>query len=70
MSAFSDYKCGAIDYDEFVSACNHEFAGDNDEPSGCEGCEFYKLQRINMFTVRRACTEDYCIKEEESEEEE
>lgn len=30
MSAYSDYKCGAIDYDEFRSAMAWECRGDND----------------------------------------
>lgn len=36
MSAYSDYKCGAIDYEEFKSAMAWECRGDNDY--GCSGC--------------------------------
>ena len=36
MSAYSDWKCGAIDYDEFKSAMAWECRGDND--CECEGC--------------------------------
>ena len=28
MSIFSDYKCGAVSYEELVSYCNHEEAMD------------------------------------------
>lgn len=28
MSIFSDYKCGAVSYEELVSYCNHEEATD------------------------------------------
>ena len=37
MSAYSDYKCGAIDYEEFKSAMAWECRGDNDY--GCRGCK-------------------------------
>jgi hypothetical protein len=36
MSAYSDYKHSAIDYDEFRSAMAWECRGDND--CGCSGC--------------------------------
>ena len=47
MSIFSDYKCGAMDYDEFKQACarmnaedryerEHLFDGDR-----CESCIYY-----------------------------
>ncbi len=47
MSIFSDYKCGAMDYDEFKQACarmnaeerydtEHLFDGDR-----CENCIYY-----------------------------
>lgn len=68
MSAYSDWKCGAIDDDEYISASRREFAGDNEEPSGCEGCPYYKLTRINMFTIRKQCKFDSCVKDEEEEE--
>ena len=37
MSAYSDYKHGAIDYEEFKSAMAWECRGDNDY--GCSGCD-------------------------------
>ena len=68
MSAYSDWKCGGLTDEQYASACRAEYA--DEDYSNCQGCEFYKLQRINIFTIRRACTEDFCIKEEEKEEKE
>lgn len=45
MSAYSDYKCGAIDYDEFKSAMAWECRDDNDygycDGCSCENCIHY-----------------------------
>lgn len=46
MSAYSDYKCGAIDYDEFKSAMAWECRGDNDcgycDSCTCKNCIHYE----------------------------
>lgn len=69
MSHYSEYEHGIMDEDEFRSACNREFAGDNEEPSDCAGCHYYKLTRVNMFTIRKQCQYDTCVRDEEAENE-
>ena len=69
MSHYSEYLHGSMDEDEFRHACRMEFAGDDEDLSDCAGCPYYKLTRVNMFTIRKQCEYDYCIREEEQEEE-
>ena len=69
MSQYSEYLHGSMDEDEFNAACSREFAGDNDECE-CAGCPYYKLTRVNMFTIRRQCEYDYCVRDDEEQEKE
>ena len=45
MSAYSDWKCGALSDDEYKDACNREYAGDDEYDSGgpheCEDCAYF-----------------------------
>ena len=67
MSHYAEYKHGSMSDSEFNLACNREFAGDNDEFSDCYKCPHYKPTRVNMFSVRKQCEYDYCIRDEEED---
>ena len=40
MSAYSDYKVGAIDYDEYKSAMRRECEDDDEGDNGCWNCAY------------------------------
>lgn len=69
MSHYAEYSRGYISEAEFISACNREFAGEDDLYNECAGCPYYKMRRVNMFTLRRECEYDFCLRDEEREEE-
>lgn len=63
MSAYSDWRCGAISDEEYASSYNSsEYY---DEPTDCDRCPYYKPTRVNMFKVKKQCIYDYCVKDEE-----
>lgn len=69
MSHYAEYSRGIIDRDEFISACNREFAGEDDLYNDCAHCPYYKKRRVDAFTIRRECEYDFCLRDEEREEE-
>ena len=70
MSHYAEYLHSSMGDDEFTHACNREFAGDNDEPSDCDRCPYYKLTRVNPFVLKKECQYDYCVRDDEEQEEE
>lgn len=77
MSHYAEYLHGSMSDDEFTHACNKEFAGDDYEYSECDRCPYYHTKRIKRFsrfgcitTTRGECEYDYCVRDEERENEE
>ena len=44
MSAYSDYKCGAIEEWQYRAACRMEEGEENRELNPCKGCPNFEIQ--------------------------
>ena len=64
MSAYSDWKCGAITDEDYTSACNREAAMDRDEDTPCESCEYYKYFKIGLRRIKMCSLDEGCIYDE------
>lgn len=69
MSAYSDYKCGAISESEFKSAMRRECADmmpdypPDPYPYTCQECEYCKNgERFVYDVVKRACDNKHVVK--------
>ena len=67
MSAYSDWKCGAITDEDYTSACNREAAMDRDEDTPCESCEYYKYFKIGLRRIKMCSLDEGCIYDEEGD---
>lgn len=68
MSAYSDWKCGAITDEQYTAECNREAAMDHDEDSPCNSCEYYKLSfKIGLKRIMMCSLDEGCIYDEEGD---
>lgn len=68
MSAYSDWKCGAITDEQYTSECNREASMDREDDNKCHKCQFYRWHKIGRKMFRRCELDEGCIYDDDYEE--
>ena len=68
MSAYSDYKSGAIEEWQYRAICRMEEGEENREPNPCEGCPNFEVEEDEAGEYAYCILENCDRKESEEEE--